>query len=301
MGKEFGKKDLALVSVPVNFATAAERAGLNGDRMQDMSFLYKSSFEAKKEQNQWNAIRIVKGPGGEIWGQMDPDLRPISNITGCNLYHTPQKYWPEDIAERYFSGKRAFGILRDPYDKVVAVFRELATGGGQPSRKEVSDREGAPEVESEEYLAFYSDCDVNGWVKAELARVAQGDVYRGNCHLLPQAEYFDHPHGISLPIDNRLLPESFNEVMEEHGYPIRMDAASVRHTKSCGKISAWSLDEESRALVREVYASDFELLCKTFGYCDTEELTCMQQLPQMCGGSPYDASAQPGAGASAEV
>jgi len=292
LGKEFGKRDLSFIHIPINFGQSIERVGLNGEREQEVPFLIQPSFQAKKEQNKWNAIHIAKGPGGEIWGQMNPDLRPVSNVTGCNLFQTPQKYWPEDVAASYLSGRRAFGLLRDPYDKIVGEFRQQASGGGRAvtdlKRKEISEREGTVERESQEYLDFYSTCDLNGWVKAELTRIKQGDQFRGNCHLLPQSEYFEHPHGISLAIDNRLLPESFNQAMEDHGYNMRMDSSSIHHNWSCNKLSAWSLDEEAKELIKEVYASDFKLLCKTFGYCDSEELTCMQQLPMMCGGSPYD-------------
>jgi len=290
-GQEFGKRDLAFVHVPANFGQSIERVALEGSRESETPFILYGSFNAKTTKDQWDQINGVRGFGGQVWGLMSPDLRVISNFSGCNLVYEPPKYWPSDIASSYFSAgsSRSFGLLRDPFDRLVSQFRQEASGGGKQvvgfKRSDVSEREGSLEREGEMYQNFYSNCDVNGWVKEEMKRYKAGDHFRGNCHLLPQAEYFQHPHGISLPIDTRTIPDSFNVEMERHGYLIRMRTDNIKHNWSCNKLSAWDLDEESKLLIREVYAADFDLLCRHFGYCDTEELTCLAQIPFMCGAS----------------
>jgi len=274
-------RDLAFVHVPSNFGHSVERAAFAGQDAEDLEL---AGSDAE----------VAQGPGGEAWGMMAPYLRQISDRTGCDLYYTPPKYWPEAVLRKYFrldesQNRTIFGMLRDPYDKLVNEFREQSLGvlsslNVRLLRKAISEREGSMDRESPEYQRFYEDCDVNAWVKAELTKYKDGSRFRGNCHLLPQKEYFEGPHGIQVPIDNRLIPQSFNQVVQSHGYDIQMSTGSTEHGDKCD-ISAWSLDAEAKALIREVYAEDFELLCQHFGYCDREELTCLRQLPHMCGGA----------------
>jgi len=287
MQQEFFKQDLAFVHVPMNFGHNIERVALEGNREQETPFILVPSFNAKTVEDQWQHINEVRGTGGQVWGQMNPQLRQVSNYSGCNLVYEPPKHWPAEIASAYFGRGRAFGLVRDPYDRLVSEFKHQASGGGGQltdyKRSDVSQREGSTEREGPAYQALYSNCDVNGWVKEELKHYKVGDEFRGNCHLLPQAEYFEHPHGISLPVDTRTLPDSFNFEMERHGYTIRMRASSIKPTLSCSKLSVWDLDAESKQLIQEVYAADFDLVCRHFGYCDREELTCLAQVPFMCG------------------
>merc|ERR1711879_625027 len=143
------------------------------------------------------------------------------------------------------------------------------------------------ERDSERYRRYYETCDVNAYLKEELAKYKAGDRFRGNCALLPQADYFDPPFGIALPVDNRKFPDSFNEIMVEHDYPT-MNLTSTIHNWACSNVSAYSLDTEVKQLIKEVYVRDFELLCSYFGYCDRDEMTCMEQIPSMCGGKPRE-------------
>mmetsp|Transcript_86097 Transcript_86097/g.208609 ORF Transcript_86097/g.208609 Transcript_86097/m.208609 type:complete len:449 (-) Transcript_86097:7-1353(-) len=287
----FFKHDLAFVHVPMNFGHLVERAALEGNRVDETPFILYGSFNAKSVKDQWEQIAGVRGEGGQVWGTMYPELRAVSNYSGCNLVYEPPRHWPVEFARAYFGGRRAFGLLRDPYDRLVSEFRYQASGGGKQtvdiSRSEVSEREGSLEREGPEYSALYSNCDVNGWVKREMQRYKAGDQFRGNCHLLPQAEYFEHPHGISLPLDTRMLPDSFNLEMERHGYTVQLKMESIQYNGKCNKLSVWDLDEESKQLVREVYAADFDLLCRHFGYCDDEELTCLSQIPFFCGSASF--------------
>lgn len=296
-------RDLAFVHVPVNFGHDVERDALMAEEVE--GDLYSNPYATAAAMymggdsvvtKELKSLTMVQGPGGEAWGKMDPALRELSPKTGCDLYATPPKYWPKVVARKYFrydqyQNKTVFGLLRDPYDRIVHEFRLQSQGFdslfNNETRKVISEREGTMDRESEKYQSFYDDCNVSAWVKAELGRFQKGDRFRGNCHLLPQKYYFDGVHGIQVPIDNRHIPQSFNEVMKNHGYDIRMATDDTLANLKCD-VSAWSLDEEAKALVREVYADDFALLCQHFGYCDNTELTCLKQFPRMCSGSPYE-------------
>jgi len=293
-----GDRDLAMVHIPVNWGHTMEVAGLRTNPFSGTSWVGKAkelqlpskntmmSFQTKTPAKQWKFLRKAMGEGGEAWGMMNPDLRPILPSTGCDMYYSPPKYWPEKVAAAYLGNKTVFGMLRDPYDRMANVFRNQVQGVSSlykwTTRLDISRREGNMEREGPTYQKFYKTCDVNGWLKSELAKYKAGDHFRADCILMPQAEFFDMPHGVTLPIDNRRIPDSFNELMEAHGYDIRMGSATI-HNFKCDEVTAWSFDKESVALIKEVYARDFDLICKHFGYCDRDEKTCLHQIPQMCG------------------
>ena len=74
-----------------------------------------SSSEVQKAQ--------AANPLAKLWGGVAPELQELSEITGCPLYFTPPKYWPEDLAKSYITGKKVFGIVRNPIERLVAMFR----------------------------------------------------------------------------------------------------------------------------------------------------------------------------------
>lgn len=177
-------------------------------------------------------------------------------MTGCPLHNTPQKWWPRPLAEQYFGNKTVFGILRDPYERLVSFHRD-------------------PD--------FYPDCDVNKAVKNTLKTFLQGKHFTESCRFLPQAEFFDGPFGVSLPIDIRRFPASANDVLERHGYTdVRVSMDDVLRAGGCPNVWAGDLDNETRLMTRLVYKRDFDLLCKHFGYCDPEETMCLSHIPGMC-------------------
>ncbi|CAE7754473.1 unnamed protein product [Symbiodinium pilosum] len=265
-------------------------AGLQVPR-SDLSAWLKvwQSFKATMPQQGLDLMRSAVAPDVPLWGMMDPVLRGFSNLTGCHLYYTPPKYLPKDIGQQYYGNKSAFTFLRDPYDRAVNDFRAQVFGLDSVftmnCRQNTSLREGHVERESEKYRNWYRTCDVNSYLRAELPKVLAGDIYRADCHFLPQAEYFENPFANTTAIDNRNLPESFNALMVERGY-FNITMPHTIHNYVCNNISAYSLAEDVKALIRRVYARDFDLICNLFGYCDREEVTCLGQVPNMCGGKP---------------
>lgn len=286
VGGREGLPDLEMVHVPSNFGTTIERDALRATKLNMMQA--QRSFKVASKDKQWELIKGAVGDGGQIWGMMNPDMREISSV-GCKMYYTPSQYWPENLAEKRMGRKALFGIIRDPYDRIVNEFRMQASGISSvfegETREDVSKREKTSmDREGSLYKDWYDSCDVNQWIKRELRMYKHGDKFRGNCHLLPQSEYFSIPYGISIPVDARKLPESFNTVMEGHGYDVRMsNSPEMSKGIACDHITAWDLDEGSKEMVREVYARDFEQVCKSFGYCNNTELTCLSQIPNMCG------------------
>uniref|UniRef100_A0A7S1LHU4 Sulfotransferase n=1 Tax=Alexandrium catenella TaxID=2925 RepID=A0A7S1LHU4_ALECA len=262
--------ELVFVHVPFNFGHTIERVaafgpGLSG-KADFMRYLdsYGSWSGNDQAPGRAQATQLPAVPG-VAWGHISPALQAVSNATGCPMYYTPQKYWPEDLAQAYLGNKQVFGVLRDPYERLVAGFR------GNIEKYGAS----APEL--------FSTCDVNSAVKKTMRMYLAGSQFAKTCSLLPQAEYFDGPHGITLPVDNRQFPSSMNTVFKEHGRPdLNISTEDIFHVSGCSEVWAGDLDSEARALVRQVYKRDFELLCQHFGYCNDEENTCIWQVPAMC-------------------
>jgi len=263
--------DLVVMHVPYNFGHTVEITRILPPAMLDMVFsmspeegVHGGSVNDKVDL----AVPMVKQfakPDSDLWGHFNPDLLMASEVTGCGLYYTPQKYWPRDIAEQYFGNKTVFGLLRDPYERLIAYFRgEFSDYGGS-------------------FPELFKTCDVNGAVK-KMMRMAINSTnpFMNGCTFIPQAEYFEGRYGITLPIDNRRFPTSMNEAFAAHGYTEHIKTQNIGHVTGCNNMWAGDLDAETKQLVRQVYAKDFELLCKHFNYCDSEENVCLQQVEHMC-------------------
>jgi len=283
---------LSFMHIPCNFGHTIEKLALG--QGADFQLVYESSV-AKTQVEAETLMQRAKGTQGVLWGEMDPSTRVVSNATGCNMYYTPGKYWPPHLARSYFGQRTIFGVLRDPYDKAVNEFRrqvqKVESVYNLQYRWNISAREGHPEREGLRYQTYYDTCDVNGYLKEELLKYKAGDHFRGNCALVPQADYFDPPWGIALPVDNRLIQKSINTVLEDYGYSYRV--GNTIHNWLCPNVTAFTLTDEVKGLIQEVYARDFDLLCSYFGYCNRNELVCMEAIPEMCGNRTLAAGQAP--------
>mmetsp|Transcript_9439 Transcript_9439/g.17491 ORF Transcript_9439/g.17491 Transcript_9439/m.17491 type:complete len:290 (-) Transcript_9439:75-944(-) len=231
------QKNLAMVYVPFNFGhTVSEKAASLGIYWGDCG---------------------SREPVEGCLGYMKSD------VTGCDLMYTPGKLWPAELAKVYFGNRTTFGILRDPFERMVAQFR------GTYRLKH-------PEL----------GCDLNRGIKMMmqeyLAAVGSGNPFTENCNYLPQAEFFDDPFGAHEAVDNRLFPKSANELFSSHGLPLQIATEEISHVEGCEDKWAGDLDNEAKGMIRKVYQRDFDLICQRFGYCDLDEATCLQGVPTMC-------------------
>merc|ERR1719210_177473 len=150
LGIQDGKRDLVFQHIPYNFGHTIENVALAGSSVWKLMTLAldQDDLNATQQQERWKYINTVRQPNAEVWGHLRPELNVRSNVTGCPLYFTPGKHWPKDVAEAYFGAKTIFGMLRDPYERLVAFFRGSlgdTYGGWWPE--------------------FLKTCDVNGAVK----------------------------------------------------------------------------------------------------------------------------------------
>jgi len=278
-----GNHDLVFVHTPYNFGHTVENSVMFGPEVtysEKQEFIQSmGGFATSKEGGaSWDHVNKIKAPDGEVWGHNNPDLQGNSSV-GCPYYYTPQKYWPKDLAENYFGAKKVFGVLRDPYEHLVALFRGQIKGYGGDGSSD------------------FQTCDINNAIKKQMKAYIAGDRYMSGCTLVPQAEYFNGEYGISIPIDNRKFPDNLNEIFKEHGYStLHIKSEDVIHVTGCQNAWAADFDVETKGLVRQVYKRDFELLCKHFGYCDDQEDTCLTRIPGMCPLTHYQWVEDPASG-----
>lgn len=203
---------------------------------------------------------------GDKWGKHHPD---ISNQVeefrlGADCRRTPQSTWvdccfrqhvPPSLLSWHFDGRETFCVVRDPYERAIS---QLGFD-----------------------IRFYSKysanvTDLNRFITTELPRFKQLP-YLSDCHFLPQAAYVRGWDGDARKVDREQrsckhvlryenLAKDFNGLMEEKGYPYRIDENKRNgHTnspESCKSLRKEDLNAEARRLIEEVYRDDFEL----FGY-----------------------------------
>merc|ERR1719325_75128 len=74
-----------------------------------------------------------------------------------------------------------------------------------------------------------------------------------------------------------------NNVFKNNGYAdLHIEVNQIFHVSDCENSWSADFDNETRNLVKQVYARDFDLLCKHFNYCAFNENACLAGVPQMC-------------------
>jgi len=257
------QQDLVFFHVPMNFGNSIALTAAVGS---GSSLTYGEVTQAA--QKGWDNVNAMTKPGAPVWGPVNPDLQVKSEISGYPMYYTPPNLWPESLAEAYFGNKTVFGLLRDPYERITALFRgRMGTARGF------------------EYNPDGRNCaaEVSEFVKQSLSTLVQHPELKfPGANLQPQADYFEGPHGITVPLDLDEFPADANSLFKKHGYDINIQLNDMMHVHGCDDTWSGDMDEEAKSLVRKYYARDFELRCKYFGYCDDQVYHCLPQVPGMC-------------------
>lgn len=256
------KPNLVLVHVPWNFGHTIEKVALSNGHPYDIGHYLDSccipdAYNLTKIMNAWK-------PGGEVWGATFSKLHEHSSV-GCSFYLTPPKLWPEYIAKMYFKDKKRFAMLRDPYERLVAIFRG-----------DIGEHYGGL------YKEFSNRCDVDGAVNNMLDEFEFGNRFAHNCVFLQQSEYFDGPYGAQIAVDNTEFPASMNALAKLHNYSWQIEQNDIICVHGCRQIWAADLLPSTRKRIQKLYKRDFELRCKLFGYCNYENISCIKQVTNMC-------------------
>lgn len=187
----------------------------------------------------------------------DPELDQISQVTGCTMRRTPSKDWPADMAQKYFGNRTAAGVLQDPISRLRQRFEEVGAA---------------------QFPEAFAKNDVNEGIQQMIKEyISSYNPYEHDCSLLPQAEYFDGPYGISAVADGRRFPDSLNEILVSHGFEqhvtVNHDVEVQRRTNATG------ISRETLILVGHMYENDLKLMCEKLGDCEFQFEPCVGPYP----------------------
>lgn len=268
-------RDLAFVHIPFNLGNTLEAVATFGkgpDALKKFGMTF--TFNQRPDADyfaKWAYTKTMLGDRlqtmPQMWGPVNPDLAAISSA-GCNTFVTPPKFWPSGVAQAYFRNLTRFTIMRDPYERFVSIFRTFSAHNG--------------EMFGGFFAPYAKNCDANGAINAMLDR-AMINKYDHGCAYIPQSEYFEGEYGAQVIVDGRKFPYSLNSVLRDHHYDeMIIQPEDCMHVTGCSEVWAGSLTPGTKARIRAYYAKDFEILCATFGYCNYDENTCLENVPTMC-------------------
>jgi len=188
----------------------------------------------------------------------------------CSWYHVPPHMVRGE--PNLYTSKETFCVTRDPYDKIVSQYKYRADSYHQGTPPGVADRllplRGP--LKKRDFITAEWDCtadDLNHFIKDAIAEWSGGTKFRDDCHFIPQSEYVWGPDGHKW-CDNVLrldeFPEAFDNLMKDHGSPVRLLEERTNPSEHCENVTAEHLSAESRALIEDVYHDDFVKLNYSF-------------------------------------
>lgn len=215
-----------------------------------------------------NAGTTIEEIGRPDWGRYDKEYRDaVSDVYGLpwDHWHIPPQFMARDYLSTFKKKYDFFCVVRNPFDRVVSEY--YCEWGGPKQKQDSIDL-------------------VNRWIRSRLetlrrdmaafednqrrsgGRLGSYPVLEG--HWIPQHLYlFDAAGARLIPPDNVLsferLADDFDALMRRYAYP---EAHSMRGAKHMNRrrqnkaFGAHSLSRDNVALIRDIYARDFEL----FGY-----------------------------------
>lgn len=215
-----------------------------------------------------NAGTTIEEIGRPEWGRYDKEYRDsVSDVYGLpwDHWHIPPRFMARDYLSSFKKKYDFFCVVRNPFDRVVSEY--YCEWGGPKLKQDSIDL-------------------VNKWIRSRLenlrrdmavfednqrrsgGRLGSYPVLEG--HWVPQYLYlFDAAGARLIPPDNVLsferLAEDFDALMRRYAYPESHSMRGAKHMNRRRESKAFgvhSLSRDNVALIREIYARDFEL----FGY-----------------------------------
>jgi len=188
----------------------------------------------------------------ELWGAKHPALAGVNQNIGigkCFRQHVPPSMLPA-----VYTGRETFCIVRDVHSRIVSEFGFQAM--------HMSEKWGC------------SAAELNRFVHESFSENQSANMYRHDCHFLPQAAYvysWDARHEVvdysrrqcSHVIHSNWMREDLNEFWKGYGYPLRLENQRDFSTSTkgdCSLLRASNLTEAARALIASVYEGDLKIV-----------------------------------------
>lgn len=227
-------------------------------------------------KNAGSSIEEIGKSGNIAWGahryfgkdanqtQTMPDGRV------CNSWHVPV-YLVHDSEAYNESVSEVFCVVRDPLDRLVSEFTyRMMIDRDYFSGKEVlrycDKRMGMNSTEQKEYGGKCTVQNLNAFLEDNLKKVDQGDVFRHDCHYVPQHDFVFDPRSGKRTCHHVLhlsnLTQEFNALMTSRRISVRMSpkSRSNERPQDCDALSVQSLSPRVRELAQKIYAKDFLML-----------------------------------------
>lgn len=200
-------------------------------------------------KNAGTTIEDTGAQSGMSWGRMlQQGQKVMPDGSKCNLWHVPPAYLPAGKANNPYAGAEVFCVTRHPYDRAVSEYNYLV---------------GVPWGKNQPLEPRCQPLGLNQFMTATMTRVKAGKKFLGDCHMVPQSEYIWGPTGRQwcqtiLKIEE--LTTSFNTLMAQRGLSLRLGPKKNSKAGVCPQLSSASLTPATKAMLNQVYASDFAKL-----------------------------------------
>jgi len=208
-------------------------------------------------KNAGTSVELAGIVSGINWGSMHlhfAGYQKMPDGNTCSRYHVPPRHLH---GPNPYSSGNLFCLVRNPFDRAVSEYKYLLTANwGQQYSETFSTG-----------LFEHPRCSTEGlnhFVESALKSYRKGSRYIDDCHHVPQVEFVYGEDGSQLCNDVlrfEELPLAFDNLMQEHGYPVRLGSfRDGDSSATCKNLSSSDFSAETRQLILEVYKDDFRLL-----------------------------------------
>lgn len=203
-------------------------------------FRYKTNLQfIHIPKNAGTTIENIGNKHNVKWGRFNDDLETQSKFKQCNYWHIPPKYFNKNS---YYDSNDTFCVIRNPFSRIVSEYKYRF--GDEPTKLTAK--------------------SMNMWIQQDLPFMLKTKKHSYNCHLLPQSEFIYDQMGnktCTHVLNNDKLTDEFNDLMKTYRYD-HIQMTSQKDNVSKGGLSVNDLDENSKAIIRDLYQNDFAILDK---------------------------------------
>eukprot|EP00930_Biecheleria_cincta_P045719 TRINITY_DN31502_c0_g1_i1.p1 TRINITY_DN31502_c0_g1~~TRINITY_DN31502_c0_g1_i1.p1 ORF type:complete len:237 (+),score=25.54 TRINITY_DN31502_c0_g1_i1:11-721(+) len=211
-------------------------------------------------KNAGTAVEAWGKQHGYCWGKHWKELRgrtllpPHEGRLKSEPWHVPPQYFVDNP----YRGFDAFAIVRNPYKRIISEFRCRWKGFKAPAMS-------ARKSENIQLRQKATAKELNAWIKQKLSNGAARPPYR-NGHLIPQHLYIFGPSQARYVASENVirfeaLQKDCAALWIRHGIN-NAKPLPVLNESDMKHFHVSDLEEETRRLIEQEYALDFEL----FGY-----------------------------------